>query len=301
MNTTPFFSIIIPTYNRADFLPKTLETVFSQEFKSFEVIIIDDGSTDTTEEVILAFQSKYAQLSYHKQPNSERGIARNHGIKKAIGAYITFLDSDDWLYPNYLSQAYQAISETQSPAFLHTAYEIVQPDGKVLKKVNNLKSDNYKILIQGNPFSCMGWFLHREKTQNFHFPEDRIIAGSEDWAFALILVANFGVKISHVITSALVNHDSRSVLNFDEAKLEKRTKSALAFALKDTKTAEIYAPYQKRIISYLDAYISLHLALSKNNKSAFKYLWKTLKANPFFIFEKRFLGILKRVVLNYWS
>lgn len=298
MNTNPFFSIIIPTYNRADFLPKTLETVFLQEFKDFEVLVIDDGSTDHTSEILQTFQSKYPNLAYHIQPNSERGIARNHGIKKAKGTYITFLDSDDWLYKNYLSQAHQIILTSQYPAFLHTAYEIVKPNGIVITKVNNLESDNYKMLIEGNPLSCMGWFLHTEKTHKFHFPEDRTIAGSEDWAFALMLVANFGIKTSHLITSALVNHDSRSVLSFDEQKLENRTKSALAFALKDAKTAELYAPHHKKIISYLDAYISLHLALSKKKKGAFKYLWKTLKANPFFVFEKRFLGILKHLLFS---
>ncbi len=292
----PFFSIIIPTYNRADFLPKTLATVFAQEFKDFEVIVIDDGSTDQTLDLLKDIQQKHPNFSYYTQPNSERGAARNHGIRKAVGKYITFLDSDDWLYPNHFTEAYKAIQNYQEPAFLHTAYEIVTPEGKTQTKIDNLQSDDKKFLIQGNPLSCMGWFLHKEKTNGFYFPEDRTMAGSEDWAFAMVIVANFGIKTTHLITSALVNHDARSVLGFDEKKLEKRTKSALVYALQDTQTNALYAPHEKRIIAYLDAYIALHLALSKKKKSAFRYLWKTLKGHLFFIFERRFLGIVKHLL-----
>lgn len=292
----PYFSIIIPTYNRANFLPKTLATVFAQTFQDFEVIVVDDGSQDNTAEVLQQLQQNYPQLAYYSQPNSERGVARNFGMRLAVGEYITFLDSDDWLYPDYLQNAYDNIQKMNLPAFLHTAYEIVEPNGKAITKVNHLKPDHYKMLIHGNPLSCMGWFLHREKTKKFGFPEDRSIAGSEDWAFALLIVANFGIKTSHHITAALVNHEGRSVLNFDEVKLEKRTKSALSFALQDSQTNAVYGQYKRRIIAYLDAYISLHLALSKKRLPALRYLWKALVGYPFFWTERRFWAILKNLV-----
>jgi glycosyltransferase involved in cell wall biosynthesis len=292
----PFFSIVIPTYNRVDLLPKTLATVFAQSFQDFEVIVVDDGSTDNTIKVLQELQKTSSQLAYFTQKNSERGVARNKGIQNSTGKYITFLDSDDWLYPDYLQTAFDEITRLNEPAFLHTAYEVVLPDGKVLAKADHLQTDDYKMLIHGNPLSCMGWFLHREKTKRFQFPEDRNIAGSEDWAFALIIVANFGIKTCSKITSALVNHEARSVLSYHEDKLEKRTKSAFAFALQDTKTNEVYGKHKKRIIAYLDAYIALHLAMSKKRVAALRYVWKTLTGYPLFFTERRFWAILKNLL-----
>ena len=77
----------------------TLESVRNQRFTDFEVIIVDDGSTDNTEEVIA--QLNYERLQYFKRPNLERGAARNFGIMQSKGKYITFCDSDDILYPHY--------------------------------------------------------------------------------------------------------------------------------------------------------------------------------------------------------
>ena len=99
----PFFSIIIPTYNRANFIFLTLTSVLNQICKNYEVIIVDDGSTDNTEEVVQGFikNNNLIYFHYYQKVNEERGVARNYGIKKAKGQWITFLDSDDLFYPNH--------------------------------------------------------------------------------------------------------------------------------------------------------------------------------------------------------
>ena len=71
------FSVIIPTYNRSQFILKTIQSVLEQTYKDFEVIVIDDGSTDDTEEVVKSISNP--QLSYYKKVNAERGAARNLG------------------------------------------------------------------------------------------------------------------------------------------------------------------------------------------------------------------------------
>ena len=91
----PFFSVIIPTYNRSVLLKEAIDSVLNQNFKDFELFVIDDGSTDDTPEMIKECSDK---LVYLKQKNSGVSSARNLGIKKCNGKYITFLDSDDsWL------------------------------------------------------------------------------------------------------------------------------------------------------------------------------------------------------------
>ena len=97
-------SVIIPTYNRALLIKESIQSVFNQTYRPIECLIIDDGSTDNTAQVIGNLQTKLAtvdfKLIYIKQDNSGAPAARNNGIKNSSGEYFQFLDSDDLLYPN---------------------------------------------------------------------------------------------------------------------------------------------------------------------------------------------------------
>lgn len=104
---TPFFSIIIPTYNRAHVLSKAIQSVLGQNYVNWELIIIDDGSTDNTAAVVNDFNDE--RIKYHPQKNTERSQARNNGIKFSKGKYICFLDSDDEYCNNHLSAFYDFI------------------------------------------------------------------------------------------------------------------------------------------------------------------------------------------------
>lgn len=103
----PFFSIILPTYNRAHFLPKAIESLLAQTFEDWELVIVDDGSTDNTKEVVEAY--KDLRIVYIYQKNQERSAARNNGIKQSKGDYICFLDSDDYFLPEKLSNFKNAL------------------------------------------------------------------------------------------------------------------------------------------------------------------------------------------------
>ncbi len=98
----PFFSIIIPAYNRADFLPETLASVQAQTFTDWECIVVDDGSTDHTATVMQKLCADDPRIRYIYQQNAERSAARNNGIAHARGQYICFLDSDDRYLPSCL-------------------------------------------------------------------------------------------------------------------------------------------------------------------------------------------------------
>lgn len=108
----PFFSIILPTYNRAHFLPKAIESVLKQTFEDWELIIVDDGSTDNTKEVVAKYQD--SRIRYFFQENQERSAARNNGIISSKGEFICFLDSDDYFLPEKLNTYYQVLQATTS-------------------------------------------------------------------------------------------------------------------------------------------------------------------------------------------
>lgn len=100
---TPLVSIIIPAYNVAQFIRETLDSVFAQTFKDYEVIIVNDGSPDTTE-LERALEPYIERIVYLKQENSGAGAARNRALHVARGEFVAFLDADDIWLPDYLSE-----------------------------------------------------------------------------------------------------------------------------------------------------------------------------------------------------
>ena len=102
-----FFSVIIPTFNRANILKNTIRSVLVQSYKEFEIIVVDDGSTDNTKEIVKKINDP--RIKYIYQENSERSVARNNGIKNARGRWICFLDSDDAFKENHLSTLFENI------------------------------------------------------------------------------------------------------------------------------------------------------------------------------------------------
>ncbi len=129
-------SVIIPTYNRLSFLDKAIASVFCQRRDGFELIIVDDGSTDNTAEFISAYQK---DIKYIYQANQGPAAARNTGIRVAGGELIAFLDSDDWFAPQKL-QVQAAAMEAEPQYLISHTDEIWYRRGKLL----NQKKKHFK-------------------------------------------------------------------------------------------------------------------------------------------------------------
>jgi glycosyltransferase involved in cell wall biosynthesis len=146
-----FFSIILPTFNRAHFLPKAIESVLAQTFEDWELVIVDDGSTDNTREVVVAY--KDPRIVYSYQENQERSTARNNGIEKAKGEYICFLDSDDYYLPEKLINFKNAIAQHESSRLLFydgLIFEIENERSKTAIPIKKAGETIHEFLIQ-NP------------------------------------------------------------------------------------------------------------------------------------------------------
>ncbi len=291
----PYFSIIIPTYNRSSTILKTIESVLSQTFQNFEIIIIDDGSTDNTFEEIEHLKTN--KIIYKRQKNNERANARNNGIALANGDYITFLDSDDLFYTAHLQIAYEAITTKNNPEVLHTRYEIIDQDGKVIEKKNILDSNLNKNLISGNFMSCNGVFLRKDIAASNLFNEDRELSGLEDWELWLRIASQYKIQYSNIITSAIVNHNSRSVLTTNKNELILRIKALLKHVLMNKNVVNYYDSEFYKLKSSCYSYIALHIALTKKDRlTTIKYLFKGIKENPKSLFSKRLFATLKHFI-----
>ena len=110
---SPFFSIIIPTFNRAHLLVRAIESVVGQTYSGWELLVIDDGSTDETERVVREFED--TRIHYFYKSNGGESSARNYGLSRAAGQYICLLDSDDYYYPEHLEVCYRAIAGQDFP------------------------------------------------------------------------------------------------------------------------------------------------------------------------------------------
>ncbi|MGH9797079.1 MAG: glycosyltransferase family 2 protein [Candidatus Polarisedimenticolia bacterium] len=104
----PRVSVIIPAYNRADLLPATLESVFAQGWREFEIVVVDDGSTDGTAALLASYGDR---IRWVAQQNRGVAAARNRGIREARGAFLAFLDSDDLWEPDALGKIMQAFED----------------------------------------------------------------------------------------------------------------------------------------------------------------------------------------------
>lgn len=291
-----FFSIIIPTYNRANLIRRTIESVLNQSYNKYEIIIVDDGSTDNTEMVINNIN--HQKIKYFKKQNEERGAARNYGIRKAKGEYITFLDSDDILYKDYLYNAYESICNKRFPPFFHLGYEVKKTNGETVFKINNLESNEIYFLVKGNNLSCMGVFINQNIVSEYSFNEDRKLAGSEDWELWLRITAKYGIITDNRISSCIVDHSERSVAHYDEEKLVIRKRLSLKYALSDALAKQKFEKYKSKLEASCDIYISLHLALSQEWLRSLHYLRRALVNDLSLLFDIRTFVIFKKIIFK---
>jgi hypothetical protein len=115
----PLFSIVVPTYNRLRYLPRTLQSVWDQEFQDFELIVVDDGSTDGTCDWL---DRQGAHIKVLRQANLGPGAARNLGVRNASGTYVAFLDSDDIWFPWTLASYTEVVRRFDHPALIASCY-----------------------------------------------------------------------------------------------------------------------------------------------------------------------------------
>lgn len=127
-------SIITPTYNSTDFISETIQSVLSQTHQNWEMLIVDDCSTDTTIDVIRSFSVKESRIRlFTLEKNSGAGVARNFAIQQAKGRYIAFLDADDLWRPEKLTIQLYFLKQNNT-FFTHSYYDCIDEDGNDLKR-----------------------------------------------------------------------------------------------------------------------------------------------------------------------
>lgn len=213
----PYFSVVIPTFNRADKLAITVHSVLEQTFKNFELLVMDDGSVDDTEAVVNGFSDQ--RIKYQFSCNSGGpATPRNRGIEAASAPWICFLDADDIWYPNRLLELAQAIDRNcDSDVFCHDEMlRVVGTKKKERLRYGPFEDDFYRVMLtQGNRLSTSAVtvradFLSRHKLR---FNQDNNYVIVEDYDLWLRL-ANAGARftfISEPLGEYIIENDNISL------------------------------------------------------------------------------------------
>jgi glycosyltransferase involved in cell wall biosynthesis len=293
----PLLSIVVPTYNRAHLLPATLKSLQVQQYRDFEIIIVDDGSSDNTEKVVEKFLNNYTR--YVKKDNAERAAARNYGAKVANGKYINFFDSDDLALSNHTAEAAKLIESYVNPEWFHLAFEWSTASGQILKRVNKFQGHelNHQMAF-GNMLSCNGVFVRRDILLTNSFNEDRILSASEDYELWMRLSARFPLFYSNVITSQLVDHDQRSVRTINGQRLIDRLERLIHYLEQDVEVLTYFHSSFRYTRMDSWSYVALHLANHKSTKiKSLQYLFRASGESSKLFMTKRFYATIKNILL----
>jgi glycosyltransferase involved in cell wall biosynthesis len=182
----PFITVVIPLYNKQNYVGKTLESVLNQSFTNFEVVLINDCSTDNSFAVVAAFDDSRIKLLSHSK-NQGLSATRNTGIKNATSKYIAFLDADDLWKPDFLKEIYQLITSFPDAHLFATNYEEIIDDKITILPANGAEKllkngliSNYfeKSLMQ--PLYCPSSFcVKKEVFEKIGFYNEKITYGED--------------------------------------------------------------------------------------------------------------------------
>jgi glycosyltransferase involved in cell wall biosynthesis len=211
---TPFFSVIIPSFNYGRYLPRTLSSVFAQGGQDYEVVLVDDGSTDQTQDVVRTIvPPPGVPFTAVHQENQGPSAARKHGLHLSTGQVILFLDADDSLLPGALDRFRAALLEDPSLVYALGGYELVRMNGRVkyprTLQLGPDREKNFRRYLRHdlNIICCGCLAVRRQVFDRITFPGSDIMW--EDIIFNAHLLALFdGVSFPDPVARIMRHADS---------------------------------------------------------------------------------------------
>jgi glycosyltransferase involved in cell wall biosynthesis len=239
----PLISVIIPTYNRANLLTIAILSVINQTYKNWELIIVDDGSTDNTKQIVEEFIKKDPRIKYFYKENGGQGSARNLGIKNAQGEYIAFLDSDDEFLENKIKKSLKIFNEDKNIGMIYSDAIIIGNylDNKKSSEISKPYYGNvYKKLLLNNFITTSTVVVKKEVFLNRgFFNESSLLRNFEDYDMWLRIAKKY--KIGY-IPEVLVKYNFSPKINFWE-KRKNAYKAMIYIYLKNLKIANLFEKF----------------------------------------------------------
>ncbi len=226
----PKVSVIIPSYNRAEYISETIDSVLAQSFEDFELLFIDDGSTDNTEAIVKRYQEQDPRVIYHKKLNEERAKARSYGINLAQGEFVALVDSDDIWYPEKLQEQLDVFDAFPEVGCVYAAVDRIDMQGRSLPAAPRQQEGSsgfvYFDLLNRNFIPSVTPIINRSVLLEIGAQRTELIP-YEDWDFWLRLSRR--TQFQHIRESlgAYRIHPQQSVQNVKAEHVEKVTLAVL--------------------------------------------------------------------------
>lgn len=278
----PKVSIIIPCYNYGRFLMETLDSVWQQTFRDYEVIIVDDGSTDTyTREVLADIEKKFPDVRIIRQENGGPAAARNMGVRQSRGDYFLPLDADDLIHPETLAICLRAIESDESIGMVYTDTQIF---GNFTGTLIRPEYDFYRLLIRN--YIVVSSLIRKNVWEDVGGYDVNMHGGYEDWEF-YIRVGKAGY-VGKLVKRPLFYYRDHGVSR-NTCATEKHTDNV---AYIRDKHVDLYAPEHLRTLKEI---------WRKKNRALYWQPMHYTRAGLMIIFLARRYGwkrVVKRVVSN---
>ena len=200
MNNHPLVSIIVPIYNTAKYLPKCLDSILNQTYQNLEIILVDDGSTDDSGTIAKNYAKKDSRIKVIHQENAGQSSARNLGLKKSTGEYISFIDSDDTIAKTFVEKLLQPYLKNPNISLTvcglrynwlktKTSTEVfLKPLRKRRKNESKKAYILYLLTVDGRMYSSFNKIYQKSYLKNLEF--DRKLNFAEDTKFVLEYIKN---------------------------------------------------------------------------------------------------------------
>ena len=305
LKDTLLFSIIVPTYNRANLLKVAIQSVVDQTYTNWELIIVDDGSTDHTEQVVAGFRQDL-RIKYLHQRNQERSLARNRGIEEASGSHICFLDDDDYLLVNHLMAFWEAIETSRSSLMIFST-------GFYRKKgAQSYPSDQYLESRDGHPVRFAAFHFCSACTlciPAVFLAEDQFAPSFRHWQdthLILRLLAKHPFRQLPIHTYIYVHHPimgSQTIYNFRDARdrIQNNVDAIKDLFKEHGQLVQPFLPARTEAVLVAQKYLDhAHGALKFGNRrmawELFWSSWETSTSSRFLISRGKFVikAILSR-------
>ncbi len=207
----PKVSVIMPTYNRVRYLSEAIQSVLDQTFVDFELIIIDDGSTDDTESLIQGIGDP--RIRYAHQQHRGISAAMNHGIRLARGHYIARLDSDDVWLPEMLATQIKVLDTRPRIGLVYSKAQAMNASGTPLEETRAFSpryaDDSFRSMLTGD-FTCNITIVVRRQYLDKAGPYDESMAVNEDWDMWLRVAEHCQFAFSDLVLARYRRHDSNA-------------------------------------------------------------------------------------------
>ncbi len=257
---SPRVSVIIPAYNVASYISETLDSVIAQTFSDMEIIIVNDGSTDTTPNIIESYAARDPRIRIIHQENRGLAGARNTGLRSAVGDYLCIFDSDDIMMPDKIAVQVSYLDAHPACGLVYTdCYHFIDGTNRVRTVLEpDLSKENaYEILLHGNHLNP-NVVMFRKSVYESLGGFDETLRSAEDWEYWLKF-AHAGVNFGHVnqpLTRYRVRSNSLSgdgVVMYQTAirVLEKQYDKAVTQKQLQLIRQGIAARYKKLLVAYL--------------------------------------------------